>query len=69
MSAMSMKDNRYIYIGVYIYGIHHWTILRSSYRKLGWVGFELSNKGYYIFRSVMVVTVSKCSIQRVLYYT
>ena len=22
------------------YGIHHWRILRSSYRKLGWVGFE-----------------------------
>ena len=22
------------------YGIHHWTILRSSYRKLAWVGFK-----------------------------
>ena len=22
------------------YGIHHWTILRSCYRKLAWVGFE-----------------------------
>ena len=22
------------------YGIHHWRILRSSYRKLAWVGFE-----------------------------
>ena len=23
-----------------IYGIYHWTILRSSYRKSAWVGFE-----------------------------
>ena len=23
-----------------ICGIHHWTTLRSSYRKLAWVGFE-----------------------------
>ena len=22
------------------YGVHHWRILRSSYRKLAWVGFE-----------------------------
>ena len=22
------------------YGIHHWRILWSSYRKLAWVGFE-----------------------------
>ena len=22
------------------YGIHHWRIFRSSYRKLAWVGFE-----------------------------
>ena len=26
--------------GCYIYGIHHWRILRSSYRKLAWVKFE-----------------------------
>ena len=33
----------YIYICIYIiYGIHHWKILRSSYRKLTWVGFELT---------------------------
>ena len=25
---------------LYIYGIHHWMIFRSSYRKLAWVGFE-----------------------------
>ena len=25
---------------IYIYGIHHWRILWSSYRKLAWVGFE-----------------------------
>ena len=24
------------------YGIHHWQILWSSYRKLSWVGFELT---------------------------
>ena len=24
------------------YGIHHWWILWSSYRKLAWVGFELT---------------------------
>ena len=23
-----------------IHGIHHWMILRISYRKLAWVGFE-----------------------------
>ena len=28
------------YIYTYIYGIHHWRIFRSSYRKLAWVGFE-----------------------------
>ena len=22
------------------YGVHHWTILRNSYRNLAWVGFE-----------------------------
>ena len=27
---------------LYIYGIHHWRIFRSSYRKLAWVGFELN---------------------------
>ena len=25
---------------IYIYKFHHWRILRSSYRKLAWVGFE-----------------------------
>ena len=25
---------------IYIYGIHNWRILWSSYRKLAWVGFE-----------------------------
>ena len=29
-----------LYIYIYIYGIHHWSIFRSSYRKLAWVGFE-----------------------------
>ena len=29
----------YTYIHI-IYGIHHWRIFRSSYRKLVWVGFE-----------------------------
>ena len=28
---------------IYIYGIHHWMILESSYRKLAWVGFEPRN--------------------------
>ena len=28
----------YIYIYIYTYGIHHWRILWSSYRKLAWVG-------------------------------
>ena len=28
------------FIYIYIYGIHHWRILWSSYRKLAWVGFE-----------------------------
>ena len=35
--------NIYIYIYIkylYIYGIHHWQILWSSYRKVAWVGFE-----------------------------
>ena len=27
---------------LYIYGIHHWRIFRSSYRKLAWVRFELN---------------------------
>ena len=29
-----------IKIYVYIYGIHHWRMIWSSYRKLAWVGFE-----------------------------
>ena len=29
-----------MYTHIYIYGIHHWRILWSSYRKLAWVGFE-----------------------------
>ena len=29
-----------IYIYIYIDGIHHWTIITSSYRKLAWMGFE-----------------------------
>ena len=29
-----------IYVYTYAYGIHHWRILWSSYRKLAWVGFE-----------------------------
>ena len=30
------------FVGEWIdtYFIHHWTIFRSSYRKLAWVGFE-----------------------------
>ena len=40
--------HRYIYIYIYIYniyiyiiyGIHHWQIVWSSYRKLAWVEFE-----------------------------
>ena len=31
-----------IYIAIYIYGIHHWRILGSSYIKLAWKGFEPS---------------------------
>ena len=37
------KSWQSIYIAIYItyiYGIHHWNFLRSSYRKLAWVGFE-----------------------------
>ena len=40
------KDIIYIYIyimyiNIYdIYGIHHWRIIWSSYRKLAWVGFD-----------------------------
>ena len=30
----------YLYLSLYIYGFHHCGILRSSYRKLAWVGFE-----------------------------
>ena len=30
----------YIHICMYIYGIHHWRILWSRYKKLIWVGFE-----------------------------
>ena len=30
----------YIYIYIFTYGIHHWSIFRSSYRKLARVGFE-----------------------------
>ena len=30
----------YIYTYINIYGIHYWRILRSSYIKLAWVGFE-----------------------------
>ena len=33
----------YIYMYVYKYGIHHWRIIWSSYRKLAWVGFEPMN--------------------------
>ena len=29
-----------MYIYWYIYGIHNWRIVISSYRKLAWVGFE-----------------------------
>ena len=32
--------NIYIYIYICMYGMHHWRIFRSSYRKLVWVGFE-----------------------------
>ena len=28
------------YVVYAIYGIHHWRILRSSYRKLAWAGYE-----------------------------
>ena len=31
-----------------IYGIHHWKILRSSYRKLTWVGFRPLNFVYML---------------------
>ena len=29
-----------IYIYICVYGIHHWRIFRSSYRKLAWAGFD-----------------------------
>ena len=29
------------------YGIHHWTILRSSYRKLAWLGFEFTTTEFH----------------------
>ena len=37
--------NKYVEVSqvksyIYIYGIHHWRIIWSSYRKLAWVGFE-----------------------------
>ena len=30
----------YIYISIYMYGIYHWRIHWSNYRKLSWVGSE-----------------------------
>ena len=31
---------KWIIMNVCMYGIHHWRILWSSYKKLAWVGFE-----------------------------
>ena len=43
MSSQRVKQllsTDWLYIYIYIYGIHHRRILWSSYRKLAWVGFE-----------------------------
>ena len=29
------------------YGIHHWRVFRSSYRKLAWLGFELTTTEFH----------------------
>ena len=31
-----------VYLYIYLYGIPHWRIIWSSYRRLAWVGFELT---------------------------
>ena len=36
-----------IYIYIDIYGIYHWQVLWSSYRKLAWVGFEPKATEFY----------------------
>ena len=38
--AILATDPTSLSLSIYIYGIHHWRIFRSSYRKLAWVGFE-----------------------------
>ena len=37
------------------YGIHHWRILRSSYRKLTWIGFEPRTTDIY-FCAILDIT-------------
>ena len=39
-TVMSLTFKMYRYFSIHVYGIHQWRILRSSYRKLAWVGFE-----------------------------
>ena len=39
LSNLRSEDGAYIYIYIW-YGIHHWRIFGSSYRKLAWAGFE-----------------------------
>ena len=38
--AKSHTGNHVVAEWIDTYGIHHWRIFRSSYRKLAWVGFE-----------------------------
>ena len=45
----------------YIYGIHHWRIPRSSYRKLAWVGFEPTNRLSYQAMSSSCSQIQLCT--------
>ena len=43
---LSVYQSIYLSISKYIYGIHIWGILWSSYRKLSWVRYELTTTSF-----------------------
>ena len=48
-----------------VYGIHQWIILRSSYRKLAWVGFEpATTKFCYIYIYIHIYMYIEREIDR-----
>ena len=46
------------------YGIHHWGIFRSSYRKLAWVGFKPLTTDIYIRTFTNEKIYQRCSTQK-----